>query len=190
LSASGKAVRVIVIICLIMILFYVAVPKALGMASPRALSRSTRPVRIIQPDIDLPGDHTEHVIVFSNDQEFPVDYQVVFAPSGEFWRCDHNGSDPYYDFLWNPGSDQHLEPGETETITITVSLPQSAGNACQNKEGALTVRRSTQSTQHIGVYDCRPTFFSRLFGRNQPANSLRGHICTRAGWPLYTLLNR
>jgi hypothetical protein len=91
---------------------------------------------------------------------------------------------------WSEGADRHLEPGETETVTVNVVFPRAASNDCQGKTGGLTIRRSTlQSRRRRAVYECRPSPWSRLWRRRRHDHDLEEDFCALVNSPLHKVLD-
>jgi len=127
----------------------------------------------------MPGDTFSKALRFGNDCSSPPDDWLVFIRCGSLWNCDGEGNNLYYETTWSPGADQHLEPGEVETVIVTVALPQGAENMCQGETGRLIVRRGyLDAGQGGGVYECRPSPLARLLHQAyKRGGDLTGYSC-------------
>lgn len=187
-TSKKAALRAVVIISLVVLLLFVTVPRALGMASPVKLGRSTRPRRALELDNILPGDTVTRRLRFHNDGNRPTNYRVVLVRFGDIWDCDPNGYNLEYELEWSSGADRRLDPGETEYVQVTVTFPLAAGNACQGKRGHLVVREGYRSR---GVYECRPAPWANVASDGTAeADDLSGHICARTDSPLHRWIKR
>jgi len=146
----------------------------------------------VAQDFDLapimPGDSFNKTLRFFNQTSYPRDYRLVFVRYGPRWDCDGDGYDLYFQTDWSTGADQHLEPGEAETVTVTVTLPQGVENMCQGDTGRLIVRRGyLDDGQGGGVYECRPSPLARLLHQAyQRGGDLTGYICAEVDWSLFS----
>ena len=89
----------------------------------------------------MPGDTFSKALRFGNDCSSPLDDRLVFIQRESLWKCDGERHNLYYETTWSPDADQHLEQGETESVTVTVTFPQAASNECQGDTGYLLARR-------------------------------------------------
>ena len=190
MRAFAKAViRIVFILSIIALFFGVAVPQVLGMGWPKSLGRSTRPVHSFRLVQVMPGDTFSETLRFHNRGSRPQRYRLVVVRLGSLWQCDAGGNSLYYELAWSPGADQYLKAGETETVTVTVAFPQAASNSCQNKRGWLVVRRGYLRKGRGGVYECRPSPYTRTSDIGPPEGAdLKGYICGRVDQPFLDLI--
>jgi len=188
LPAQAKIALTAIIILLIDVsVLGVSLPQFQGMLSLGELERTTP----VAQDFDLahimPGDSFNKTLRFFNETSHPRDYRLVFVRHGQLWDCDGDGYDLYFQTDWSPGADQHLEPGEVETVTVTVTLPPGAENVYQGDTGRLIVRRGyLDDGQAGGVYECRPSPLVRLLHQAyQRGGDLTGYVCAEVGWSLF-----
>ncbi len=174
------ALTAIIILLIDVSVLGVSLPQFQGMLSLGELERTTP----VAQDFDLahimPGDSFNKTLRFFNETSYPRDYRLVFVRYGGLWDCDGDGYDFYFQTDWSPGADQHLEPGESETVTVTVALPQGAENVCPGDTGRLIVRRGyLDDGQAGGVYECRPSPLARLLHQvYKRGGDLTGYSCT------------
>ena len=181
LPAQAKIVLTAIIILLVDVsVLGVSLPQFRGMLSLGELERTTP----VAQDFDLapimPGEPFSKTLRFFNQTSYPRDYRLVFVRSGQLRDCDGGGYDLYFQTDWSPGADQHLEPGEVETVIVTVALPQGAENMCRGDTGRLIVRRGyLDDGQGGGVYECRPSPLARLLHQAyKRGGDLTGYSCT------------
>lgn len=91
---------------------------------------------------------------------------------------------------WQAGADQHLRPGETEVVTVTLALPLAAGNECQGATGRLLIRQGlVEQAEKRGVYECHPfPIYASGQGVEDPVDALGGCYCWDVSRPLHRLL--
>jgi len=181
LQAQAKIALTAIIILLIDVsVLGVSLPQFQGMLSLVELERTTP----VTQDFDLapitPGDSFSKTLRLFNETSYPRNYRLVFVQHGGWWDCDSSGYDLYFQADWSPGADQHLEPGEVETVIVTVALPQGAENMCLGDTGRLIVRRGyLDAGQGGGVYECRPSPLARLLHQAyKRSGDLTGYSCT------------
>ena len=178
------AIRVAFVLSIIVLFFGVGVPQVLGMGWPRTLGRTTQPVHVFQVTDVMPGDTFSKTLRFHNRTSRPLRYRLVLVRRGPLWECDSSGNSLQYELTWSPGADRRLRPGETESVTISVTLPEAAGNACQGQVGWLVVRRGYLGRKSYpntrGIYECRPSPYARSCSDGLlERDDLRGLICGR-----------
>ena len=189
LQVQAKIVLTAIIILLVDVsVLGVSLPQFQGMLSLGDLERTTPVAQDFDLAPILPGDSFSKTLRLFNETSYPRDYRLVFVQHGELWDCDGSGYDLYFQADWSPGADQHLEPGEVETVIVTVALPQGAENMCQGNTGRLIVRRGyLDDGQGGGVYECRPSPLVRLLHQAyQRGGDLTGYICAEVGWSLFS----
>jgi len=188
LSSRKQIGRLVTIVLVAIIVLSTGVPRVLGMTSPRKLSRSTIQVRTISVNHISPGDSLSDTVEVHNDGAEPLDYLLVFVQEGNLWGCDPGGNSLYFDVTWDPGADQHLEPGEAEMATINVYFPLAAGNACQGETGTLRIRQGSPEDSEGGLYECRQ--FSILPERLKARGRPHRYMCWDMNGTLHALLRR
>lgn len=180
LPVQAKIVLTAIIILLVDVsVLGVSMPQFRGMLSLSELERTTPVAQDFDFAPSMLGEPFSKTLRFFNQTSYPRDYRLVFMQHGGLWDCDGGGYDLYFQADWSPGADQHLEPGETETVTVTVALPQSAENMCQGDTGRLIVRRGyLDAGQAGGVYECRPSPLARLLHQvYKRGGDLTGYSC-------------
>ena len=180
MQAQAKiALTAIIILLLDVSVLGVSLPQFQGMLSLGELERTTP----VAQDFDLapitPGDSFSKTLRLFNETSYPRDDRLVFVQLGGLWDCDGDGHDLSFQTDWSPGADQHLEPGEVETVIVTVALLQGAENVCQGDIGRLIVRRGyLDADQGGGVYECRPSPLARLLHQAyKRGGDLTGYSC-------------
>lgn len=181
MPAQAKiALTAIVILLIDVSVLGVSLPQFDGMLSLGELEVTTP----VAQDFDLApimlGEPFSKTMRFFNQTSYPRDYRLVFVRSRQLWDCDGDGHDLSFQTDWSSGADQHLEPGEAETVTVTVALPQGVENMCQEDTGRLIVRRGyLDDGQAGGVYECRPSPLARLLHQTyKRGGDLTGYSCT------------
>jgi len=173
------------------LLLGVVVPRALGFGSPARLWAATRPKVSLKVNNLAPGDAVSQTVEIGDDSPEAMFYRIVFVKWGQIWSCDAGGHSLDYDLAWGAGADQHLLPGEVETVDVNVALPLSAQSGCMGQEGFLYIRRGpVEKEKDAGLYECiaLPFFRSDLANIPDPTDT-RGIICYKSGGPLDHILN-
>lgn len=131
------ALTFLLITTLILIVIW---PYLQGILPPTRLACGSDTVHCFDRVQIMPGDTFIKTLNFTNLYTYPRDYRVTFVRQGSLWSCDGNGTDLDYETSWSPGADLHLEPGETESVAVSVTFPDEAKNECQGETGHLVVR--------------------------------------------------
>ena len=181
MPAQAKIALTAIIILLIDVsVLGVSLPQFQGMLSLGELEHTTP----VAQDFDLApimvGEPFSKTLRFFNQTPYPRDYRLVFVRHGKLWDCDDGGYDLDFQADWSPGADRHLEPGETETVTVTVVLPQGVEHSRPGDTGRLIIRRGyLKAGQGGGVYECRTSPLARLLHQVfQRDGDLTGYSCT------------
>lgn len=141
LQILSRITLVAVTILLIITLFLIVIwPYLQGILLPTRLACGSDAVHCFDRVQVMPGDTYIKKLNFTNRYSYPRDYRVTFVRQGSLWSCDRDENDLEYETSWSPGADLHLEPGETESVTVNVTFPHEAKNECQGEAGYLVVR--------------------------------------------------
>ncbi len=182
-------IRVIFIITITVLFFGIGIPYVLGVGWPKALGHSTRPAHIFRALDIMPGDTISETVRFHNPSSNPYHYHLVLVRYGDLWECDPGGNNLHYKTVWSADANQYLEPGETEEITIVVTLPPVTSNTCQGKSGTLIIRQGEISSAGARrTYECRPSPYAHSHSNGLLENDdLQGYICGRTDRPFLNL---
>ena len=181
LQVQAKIALTAIIILLIDVsVLGVSLPQFHDMLSLGELERTTPVAQDFELAPIMLGEPFSKTLRFFNQTSIPRDYRLVFVRHGQIWDCDGGGYDLDFQSDWSPGADRHVEPGEVETATVTVALPQGIENGCQGDTGRLTVRRGyLDDSQAGGVYECRTSPLVRLLHQAyKRGGDLTGYSCT------------
>jgi hypothetical protein len=185
----GRIALVTVSIILIALLTLVVIwPYLQGIFLPTRLACGAETVHCYDRVQIMPGDTFSKTLSFTNHYTYPRDYRVAFIRNGSFWSCDGRGQDPFYDMIWSSGADLHLEPGETESVNITVSLPQESSGTCQGDAGQLGVRYYFRD-QEGEACECQFSTLASLLGKAVfGSGKLVGCSCDEIEWSWFDFI--
>lgn len=160
----GRIALVAVTILLITLLTLVVIwPYLQGVLLPTRLACGSETVHCSDRVQIMPGDTFSKTLSFTNRYSYPRDYRVTFVRHGSLWSCDEGGKDLDYETSWSLGADLHLEPGETESVSVTVIVPQESSDTCQGEAGHLIIRRHFRD-QEGGTCECHLSPLASLLG--------------------------
>ena len=186
MQVQAKIILTAVIILLIDVsVLGVSLPQFQSMVSLAELERTTP----VAQDFDLAptmfGEPFSKTLRFFNQTPYPRDYRLVFVWDGGLWDCDGGGYDLDFQAGWSLGADRSLEPGEVETVTVTLALPQGAEDMCPGDTNQLIVRRGyLEAGQGGGVYECRTSPLVRLLHQiYKRGGDLTGYSCVEVDLP-------
>ena len=134
---SLVALTLLLITTLILIVIW---PYLQGILLPVRLACGSDAVQCFDRLQIMPGDTYIKTLDFTNRYSYPRDYRVAFVRHGSLWSCVGGGIDLDYETSWSPGADLHLEPGETESVTVNVTFPHEAKSECHGGAGHLVIR--------------------------------------------------
>jgi hypothetical protein len=170
---------VLLVLLIILLVLLVGLPILRGFMLPGRLASMTDVLYCFDQAQLMPGDVIQKTLNFHNDCACTRDYSLVFVQEGGIWNCNGEDHSLRYGASWSTDADQHLEPGETEQVTVTVTLPQVANNQCQGATGCLVVRRGFLiEGRDGGVYECRYSPFAKiLWDVFAISGNLAGFVC-------------
>jgi hypothetical protein len=185
------ALTAVIILLIDVSVLGVSLPQFQGVVSLGELERTTP----VAQDFDLApltsGDSFSKTLRFFNQTPYPRNYRLVFVRHGGLWDCDGDGDDLSFQTNWSSGADRHLDPGEAETVTVTVAFPQDAEDMCPGDTGRLIVRRGyLEAGQAGGVYECCTSPLVRLLHQAYKRDGdLTGYSCMEVDRSWFRFIN-
>lgn len=152
----GRITLLVVTVLLFTTLILIVIwPYLQGILLPTRLACGVDAVHCFDRVQVTPGDTYLKTLSFTNRWSYPRDYRVTFIRQGSLWSCDRNGEGLDYEVSWSPGADLHLEPGETESVTVHVIFPDEVKDVCHGEAGHLVVRHYfLDRDQDEGTCEC------------------------------------